>query len=184
MGVLHLHPDPLRTLVPLLKAQLPNSLPALGAITYQSSLHSSFAAWATFPPSSSASSQPPELWVVLVPLQPPSTRQARLYCSHERDASFDGTSEAEELVLACVRELNTRDNLWAKEDVVMVGALHSMWMGCLGGAVDGLGREVEMYTVYLAPERDEVTAQGAELATIDGLELRAGQPADVDLVSP
>ena len=179
MPLLHLHPDPVRTLAPLLQTHLPNSISTLGSIQFHASAHPAASAWATFP---ATGPPPPGPWVVIAHQTPPSTHQIRLYCSHEKEAPFEETSQAEELVLGCVRELKRESDLWKDEEMVLVGGVNTMWFGCLGGEVDELDDPGATYSIFLAPE----TPQGRdkdELADLDGLEIRAGEQEDVDRVS-
>ena len=172
--MLHPHPRPETTLLPLLRAHLPRSLPAFGALLWHSSLPtppSEPFAFASFPPGSPV----PTVWTVLIHQLPPSTNQLRAFTSVEAtlatgaQTSEDELAEADGQFRACLREFCS-----AATGDVWIGALSELWIERLG-----LSGGVHIYGVWLAPEEDE---DEAELKVPAGWVLRKAKLRDVKAV--
>lgn len=202
---LHLHPDPERTIMPLLCSEphYPQSLPTLGLflanLAQTASSLSTISTWSTIPPTHpiSTSSTPTEPFVIIALTSPPSAPQFRLYCSLEsRPASSysaDDLSSAIELILSSLaylrRKLISEAVFTEKQSREMyVGGLNGIWVDAMvqrGMLEPGRDRLIR-YGVWLSPE-DSTTSEssGNQRNQISNeYVIRQGREEDVNLVGP
>jgi hypothetical protein len=174
--MLHPHPRPETTLLPLLRAHLPRSLPALGALVWHSSLPtppSKPFAFASFPPGAPT----PAIWTVLIHQLPPSTNQLRAFTSVEAaiasgaQPSEGKLADAEAQFRACLRTFCSA----AAETEVWIG-LSEDWIDRLG-----LGEGLNIYGIWLAPDEDP---DEGELEPPAGWRMRRAELRDVKAVRP
>lgn len=173
--MLYAHPSPGETLVPLLRAHLPQSLPSYGCVSFHLSLANPPTtpfAFASFPPDASPRSD--SLWTVIVRQQPPSTPQVRVFSSVESVVE----PSQEELVQgeAQLREMLKTYCLSVSDEEVWIGALAEVWIDRIGLAKD------HIYGVWLAPEVGEDGEEEVEVPS--GYTLRKADKRDIQTVRP
>lgn len=173
--MLYAHPSPGETLVPLLRAHLPQSLPSYGCVSFHLSLANPPTtpfAFASFPPDAPPRSD--SLWTVIVRQQPPSTPQVRVFSSVESVVE----PSQEELVQgeAQLREMLKTYCLSVSDEEVWIGALAEVWIDRIGLAKD------HIYGVWLAPEVGEDGEEEVEVPS--GYTLRKADKRDIQTVRP
>ena len=207
MSSVQLYPHDPGTLLPLLRAHLPNSLPVYGCILSNHSssptspssprgtleplskleTHSHLRhAYATFPPSALPPPSPAHRtpFVVLIHLPPPAAQQIRLFCSAE---TRPGVTDAEREDAAALVTGAVGAHLAGEggAETRMIGGMAEAWCERVRRTCGT--RERDTCDVWLAPDPLEGEGDAAPALTVgadDGLAVDVGRRHDIELARP